>query len=222
MKVLSGKSLNAFTVSGQAFKFERKITTVSCIHTPSAEDEAGRFAAAQQTALEQLHELRDTAVSKVGKQLAKIFDIHMVLTLDDDFSDAVRSIISTQRVNAEYAVSLTSYNFSKIFAAMDDDYMKARSADIHDISDRLVSILSGRKQKSAGFRNRRKQNNLHGGLSPQRNNTVLRKQRTGLSDGFRLVRFAFCDSRKEPQYSGYCRSWLGFAERYTHRRQPDR
>ena len=141
MKVLSGKSLNAFTVSGQAFKFERKITTVSCIHTPSAEDEAGRFAAAQQTALEQLHELRDTAVSKVGKQLAKIFDIHMVLTLDDDFSDAVRSIISTQRVNAEYAVSLTSYNFSKIFAAMDDDYMKARSADIHD--------LSGRKQKSA-------------------------------------------------------------------------
>lgn len=92
MKVLSGKSLNAFTVSGQAFKFERKITTVSCIHTPSAEDEAGRFAAAQQTALEQLHELRDTAVSKVGKQLAKIFDIHMVLTLDDDFSDAVRSI----------------------------------------------------------------------------------------------------------------------------------
>ena len=127
MKVLSGKSLNAFTVSGQAFKFERKITTGSCIHTPSAEDEAGRFAAAQQTALEQLHELRDTAVSKVGKQLAKIFDIHMVLTLDDDFSDAVRSIISTKRVNAEYA----------------------RSADIHDISDRLVSILSGRKQKSA-------------------------------------------------------------------------
>lgn len=67
MKVLSGKSLNAFTVSGQAFKFERKITTVSCIHTPSAEDEAGRFAAAQQTALEQLHELRDTAVSQGRK-----------------------------------------------------------------------------------------------------------------------------------------------------------
>ena len=86
-----------------------------------------------ETALEQLHELRDTAVSKVGKQLAKIFDIHMVLTLDDDFSDAVRSIISTQRVNAEYAVSLASDNFSKIFAAMNDDYMKARSADIHDI-----------------------------------------------------------------------------------------
>ncbi len=98
----------------------------------------------------------------------------MVLTLDDDFSDAVRSIISTQRVNAEYAVSLTSYNFSKIFAAMDDDYMKARSADIHDISDRLVSILSGRKQKKRkGFCNRSKQNNLHRGLPPQRNNTVL-------------------------------------------------
>lgn len=114
MKVLSGKSLNAFTVSGQAFKFERKITTVSCIHTPSAEDEAGRFAAAQQTALEQLHELRDTAVSKVGKQLAKIFDIHMVLTLDDDFSDAVRSITlpSVSTPNTQYRLHPTTFRKS--------------------------------------------------------------------------------------------------------------
>lgn len=149
MKVLSGKSLNHLIVNGNAFLFTRRKSKVNCIHIKNPANEKARFEEAQQIALSQLEVLRDTAVPKVGEQLAKIFDIHMVLTLDDDFSDAVRSIISTQHVNAEYAVSLTSYNFSKIFAAMDDDYMKARSADIHDISDRLVSILSGRKQKSA-------------------------------------------------------------------------
>lgn len=147
----------------------------------------------------------------------------MVLTLDDDFSDAVRSIISTQCVNAEYAVSLTSYNFSKIFAAMDDDYMKARSADIHDISDRLVSILSGRKQKSAkDFATGANKIICTEDFLPSEIIQFCENNAQGLSDGFRLVRFAFCDSRKEPRYSGYRRTWLGFAERCTHRRQPDR
>lgn len=149
MKVLSGKSLNSFTVNGQAFQFERRRGTVNCTHTENVQAETERFAVAQLKALEQLQELRDTAVCQVGKQLAKIFDIHMVLTLDDDFGDAIKSIIKTQHVNAEYAVSLTAYNFSKVFAAMNDAYMKARAADIHDISDRLVSILSGKRQISA-------------------------------------------------------------------------
>ena len=149
MKVLSGKSLTSFTVTGQAFQIERRRGTVNCTHTENVQAETERFAVAQLKALEQLQELRDTAVCQVGKQLAKIFDIHMVLTLDDDFGDAIKSIIKTQHVNAEYAVSLTAYNFSKVFAAMNDAYMKARAADIHDISDRLVSILSGRRQISA-------------------------------------------------------------------------
>lgn len=149
MKILSGKSLNHLIVNGNAFLFTRRKSKVNCIHIKNPAEEKARFEKAQQIALSQLEVLRDTAVPKVGEQLAKIFEIHMMLTLDDDYCDAVNEIIDTQHVNAEYAVSLTSYNFSKIFAAMDDDYMKARSADIHDISDRLVSILSGRKQKSA-------------------------------------------------------------------------
>ena len=149
MKVLSGKSLNHLIVNGNAFLFTRRKSKVNCIHIKNPAGEKARFEKAQQIALSQLEVLRDTAVPKVGEQLAKIFEIHMMLTLDDDYCDAVNEIIDTQHVNAEYAVSLTAYNFSKVFAAMDDTYMKARAADIHDISDRLTVILSGNNPNSA-------------------------------------------------------------------------
>lgn len=149
MKVLSGKSLNRLTVNGNAFLFTRRKSKVNCIHITEPAEEKARLAKAQQIALEQLRELHDTAVAKVGEQLARIFEIHMMLTLDDDYCDAINEIIDTQHVNAEYAVSLTAYNFSKVFAAMDDTYMKARAADIRDISDRLVVILSGGNPNSA-------------------------------------------------------------------------
>ena len=149
MKVLSGKSLNRLTVNGNAFLFTRRKSKVNCIHIENPAAEKERLATAQQIALEQLRQLHDTAVAKIGEQLAKIFEIHMMLTLDDDYCDAIKEIIDTQHVNAEYAVSLTAYNFSKIFAAMDDTYMKARAADIRDISDRLVVILSGNDPNSA-------------------------------------------------------------------------
>lgn len=149
MKVLSGKSLNHLIVNGNAFLFTRRKSKVNCIHIKNPAKEKARFEEAQQIALSQLEVLRDTAVPKVGEQLAKIFEIHMMLTLDDDYCDAVNEIIDTQHVNAEYAVSLTAYNFSKVFAAMDDTYMKARAADIHDISDRLAVILSGNNPNSA-------------------------------------------------------------------------
>lgn len=149
MKVLSGKSLNRLTVNGNAFLFTRRKSKINCIHIENPAAEKERLATAQQIALEQLRQLHDTAVEKVGEQLAKIFEIHMMLTLDDDYCDAINEIIDTQHVNAEYAVSLTAYNFSKVFAAMDDTYMKARAADIRDISDRLVVILSGNDPNSA-------------------------------------------------------------------------
>ena len=149
MKVLNGKSLNNAIVSGSAFLFTRRKSKVNCIHTEDPAAEKARFAKAQQIAIRQLEILRDTAVPKVCEQLAKIFEIHMMLTLDDDYCDSINGIIDTQLVNAEYAVSLTAYNFSKVFAAMDDTYMKARAADIRDISDRLVVILSGSNPNSA-------------------------------------------------------------------------
>ena len=92
---------------------------------------------------EQLQKLYDKAVKEVGEASAAIFEVHQMMLEDEDYLEAIQNMIRTEQVNAEYAVAVTGDNFAEMFASMDDDYMKARSADIKDISERLVRNLSG-------------------------------------------------------------------------------
>lgn len=142
MMEFSGISLCPCSVTGRAFVFSRAPVPVKLIHTENTGLEKQRLLYAKETAVSQLSQIYNIAVDKVGKELAGIFGTHIMMITDDDFVEAVFDVIDTQLVNAEYAVSLTAYNFANIFAAMDDAYMQARAADIRDISARLTAILS--------------------------------------------------------------------------------
>lgn len=91
----------------------------------------------------QLQHLYDKAVKEVGEASAAIFEVHQMMLEDEDYQDAIQNMIQTELVNAEYAVAVTGDNFAEIFASMDDEYMQARSADVKDISNRLVQNLRG-------------------------------------------------------------------------------
>lgn len=108
----------------------------------SAEAETERFEAARAKAKEQLEELYAKAVSEVGETNAAIFEIHKMMLDDDDYIEAVHSIISDQTVNAEYAAAHAADNFAEMFSAMDNAYMKERAADVKDISERIIAILT--------------------------------------------------------------------------------
>lgn len=108
-----------------------------------SQGEIDRYEAAKRTAIEQLHVLHEKAMKEVGEANAEIFEVHAMMLEDDDYNDSVHNIISSQGVNAEYAVGVTGDNFAEMFANMDDEYFKARSADIKDISERILSILNG-------------------------------------------------------------------------------
>ncbi len=62
---------------------------------------------------------------------------------DLDYRESIADIIQRQKVNAEYAVAATGENFSQMFSEMDDEYMRARAADVKDVSDRLLRVLAG-------------------------------------------------------------------------------
>lgn len=66
---------------------------------------------------------------------------------DEDYNDSINNIIETQNVNAEYAVAVTANNFAEMFSSMDDAYMKARAADVRDISNRIIGNLTGELTK---------------------------------------------------------------------------
>ncbi len=114
------------------------------IDNPAAE--IARFEEAKAKAIEQLDELYNKAVQEVGEGNAMIFQVHHMMLDDLDYVEAITNMITTQEINAEFAVGTTGDNFSQMFASMDDEYMRERAADVKDISERVVSILSGSQE----------------------------------------------------------------------------
>ena len=143
MLKLSGKSVYKGVVLGPVTVFRPQDQLVKRTKIEDPQSEILRLQEAVVHAQEQLKKLYDKAVKEVGEASAAIFEVHQMMLEDEDYLDAIHNMIQTEMVNAEYAVAVTGDNFSEMFANMDDDYMKARSADVKDISERLVRNLSG-------------------------------------------------------------------------------
>ena len=150
MTTFTGKGVYGAVALGKVSVFKRRETTVKMLHVDDTEAEKARLAAAKEAAIAQLQEIYDKALKEVGEANAQIFEIHMMMIDDDDYNESIESIIDTQSVNAEYAVSLTADNFAEMFASMDDAYMQARSADVKDISNRIIACLSDSDTQTAG------------------------------------------------------------------------
>ena len=143
MEVFQGKSIFKGVAIGPLLYYGKKETTVRREKIEDTEAEVARYKEAREKSVAQLRQLHDDSVKKVGEENAAIFDVHAMLMEDEDFCEAIENAIRTQNVNAEYAVAVAGENFSKIFAEMEDEYFKARSADMKDISERLIRVLTG-------------------------------------------------------------------------------
>ena len=141
--VLTGKSVFGGIAIGRLAVYHKKDTQVKRIKVSDTEAEVTRFCEAKELAKEQLAALYEKALGEVGEVNAMIFEVHQMMLDDLDYIESITNIIRTQEVNAEFAVATTGDNFSHMFAAMDDDYMRERAADVRDISNRVVSILQG-------------------------------------------------------------------------------
>jgi len=143
MITLQGKGVFGGVAIGKISFYKRTGGQIQRRKVENPEQEIARFEEAKAKAVEQLGELYDKAVQEVGEGNAMIFQVHQMMLDDLDYVEAITNMITTQGVNAEYAVGTTGDNFSQMFASMDDEYMRERAADVKDISERVVSILSG-------------------------------------------------------------------------------
>lgn len=144
MEVYQGKSVFGGIAIGRISVHKKDEQQVKRVRIEDPEQEILRYRQAKQTAMEQLQGLYQKALKEVGEANAAIFEIHQMMLEDDDYNESVENIIRMQQVNAEYAVASTGDNFAQMFSAMDDDYMRARSADVKDISERVLSVLGDR------------------------------------------------------------------------------
>ena len=143
MNKYTGKSVFGGIAIGKIMVYEKGEHQVKRVKITDAEAEKNRYYEAVEIAFKQLGELHDKALREVGEANAAIFEIHQMMLEDDDYKESVEHIIESQMVNAEYAIAQTGDNFSQMFPAMDDEYMRGRAADVKDITERLLGILSG-------------------------------------------------------------------------------
>lgn len=143
MKKFTGKGVYGAIAMGKISVFQKQDTLIQRTSVKDTEAEKARVETAKAAAAEQLQAIYEKALKEVGETNAQIFEIHMMMLEDDDYNESIQNIIDTQKVNAEYAVSITADNFAEMFSAMDDAYMQARAADVRDISDRIIANLTG-------------------------------------------------------------------------------
>lgn len=143
MQYFQGKSVYKGIVMGPVAVLKKNDYQVKRARIEDPEAEVKRVEEAVEVSKKQLGRLYDKAVREVGEASAAIFEVHQMMLEDEDYLESMENMIRTELVNAEYAAAATGDNFAEMFAAMDDEYMKARSADVKDISERLVRNLSG-------------------------------------------------------------------------------
>ena len=143
MNIYQGKSVFNGIAIGKICVYQKGEQQVKRCKVEDTEAEVKRFREAREQTVEQLGKLHEKALKEVGEANAAIFEVHQMMLEDDDYLESIENIIRLQEVNAEYAVAATSDNFSEMFSAMDDEYMRERAADVKDISERILTVLKG-------------------------------------------------------------------------------
>lgn len=145
---LEGKSVFSGIAIGKCKIFGKKDQVVKRSKVTDTDLEIKRFIQAKEQAKSQLAALYEKALKEVGEANAAIFEVHQMMLDDLDYVESITNMISSQGINAEYAVATTGDNFAEMFAAMDDDYMRERAADVKDISNRVIHILQGGSEQA--------------------------------------------------------------------------
>lgn len=147
MNIYQGKSVFNGIAIGKICVYQKGEQQVKRCKVEDTEAEVKRFREAREQEVEQLGKLHEKALKEVGEANAAIFEVHQMMLEDDDYLESIENIIRLQEVNAEYAVAATSDNFSEMFSAMDDEYMRERAADVKDISERILTVLKGENKR---------------------------------------------------------------------------
>ncbi|MBO4289147.1 MAG: phosphoenolpyruvate--protein phosphotransferase, partial [Lachnospiraceae bacterium] len=146
MITIKGKGVSAGVAAGPLYFYQRAKSTIERYAVTDVDAEWDRFKAAQARAIEQLGELAEKARAEAGDEAAMLFETHQMMAEDLDYEEAIEAAIKEEGNNAEAAVADTAEQFSEMFASMDDDYFKARAADVKDVSGRILGILTGAVQ----------------------------------------------------------------------------
>lgn len=143
MIVVQGKGVSKGVQSGKLCFYQRSSAEVERRTEADIEAEKVRIAEAQSKAIEQLNALADKCREEAGEESAILFETHAMFVEDDDYVECIMDTLEEEQCNAEYAVKVAGEQFSAMMAAMEDEYLRERAADILDVTQRILNNLMG-------------------------------------------------------------------------------
>ena len=143
MIVIQGKGVSKGVGSGALYFYQRPVTEIVKTAADDIEAEKQRIAAAQEKSVEQLTALAEKCREEAGDSAAILFETHAMFGEDEDFVTCIMDTLEEEQCNGEYAVKTAGDQFSAMMAAMDDDYLRERAADIIDVTKRIINNMMG-------------------------------------------------------------------------------
>ena len=147
MEFCLGRPIQGGVAIGRIRVFQRREDQIRRRDIQDTQAEIARVEMAREEASRQLDALYRETCESAGRAQASIFLAHKMLLEDEAYLESIYGMIRKERVNAEYAVTVSGILFSDTFAAMEDARMRARSADVRDVSGRLVRLMEGAKEE---------------------------------------------------------------------------
>lgn len=144
----NGKSVFSGIAIGNIFVYKKKEINITKTFIENSLEELKLYETAKIKAKQQLQCLYEKTLADVGQEEAMIIDVQLMMIDDLDFTDSVDYKITTEKKNLAWAVFETGEEFAQIFAAMDNDYMRAKATDVRDMSIRLARIALGIEEQS--------------------------------------------------------------------------
>ena len=142
MIAMQGTGVSSGIATGKLKFYKRNDSVFSNYTVQDTDIEIKRWQMAATKAQSELEALAEKTRKEAGEEAAMLFETHRLMLEDLDYTDRITDLILNKKKNAEAAINLASDEFEAKFSAMDDEYMRARSADVVDISRRLISILT--------------------------------------------------------------------------------
>lgn len=143
--IYSGIAGSAGIAAGKAYVFINNQTDIDmeAVSGESINTELEKLNEGIELSRTQLIRLKEKVLQEFNESEAQIFEAHIMMLEDPEFTDAVRAAITTGSANAAYAVKKVADSYIAIFEQIEDDYMRARAADIKDVSSRLIRNILG-------------------------------------------------------------------------------
>ncbi|MCX2455454.1 phosphoenolpyruvate--protein phosphotransferase [Lacticaseibacillus nasuensis] len=144
-KQLKGIAASDGVATAKAYMLVQPDLSFSQSKIQDPDQEIQRLHTALDQSNSELKLIRDKAVETLGEDEAQVFDAHMMILSDPEFTGAIETKIKDDKDNAEAALKSVSDMFIATFEAMTDNpYMQERAADVRDVSTRVLAHLLGR------------------------------------------------------------------------------